>query len=729
MRVWQARDVTVTDGLRLGRGFRQGPHQGRHQVRGACHHDCPDTCAWIATVENGQAIRLRGDPDHPLTAGELCPKVNRYLDRVYHPDRLLTPLRRVPGSAKGEAAFEPIGWGEAIGLVAGRLAESVDVYGPETVLPYSFAGTQGLVQMGMMADRFFDALGATRLYRHLCGVTAWLGAAEVHGLPDGMDPEDLRHSRTILLWGTNTLVTNRHLWPTVEAARADGATVVVVDPVRTTTAERADHHVQPRPGTDVALVLGMVHVLERDGHVDRDFLDGYATGADELLASAEPFDPAATEAATGVPAATVEWLATTFATRRPAAVRVLVGLEHRQHGQEAHRALAMLPAVTGAWRDVGGGLCRSTQQYFDRVLLDPVPRRLGAERPRAVNMASLGEVLAGTHRGVPLDPPITAMVVHNCNPATITPDQNAVLAGLVRDDLFTVVLEQFMTDTARYADVVLPATTQVEHLDLMNSWGHLYLSLNRPAIAPVGDALPNTEVFRRLAVAMGLDAPGLADDDETMVRQLLDSDHPWLDGIDLERLDAEGWVRLNVPVGYRPPLDGLVETPDGRLHLGALDPTPGDETPDGARRADPDRAARYPLGLMTRKQHARFLNSHYGGFADHHPRESSRGDRTASGPVLDVHPVDAAARGVADGDLVRVFNDRGSLELPAAVVDRVQPGLVAVPFGWWGRGVNALTNPAVGRAIGSAAFHDTLVQVERLAGGPGMPERREQENA
>jgi len=701
--------VTVTDGLRVG----QGPPQGRHYVRGACHHDCPDTCAWIATVEDGRATHLRGDPDHPFTAGELCPKVNRYLDRVYHPDRLLTPLRRVPGSTKGDPAFEPIGWDEAIDLVAGRLADAVAAHGPETVLPYAFAGTQGLVQMGMMADRVFDALGATRLHRHLCGVTAWLGAADVHGLPDGMDPEDLRHSRTILLWGTNTLVTNRHLWPTLEAARADGATVVAVDPIRTTTAERVDHHVQPRPGTDVALVLGMVHVLERDGHIDHDFVDRYATGADELLASARPFDPEATEAATGVPAATVEWLATTFATGRPAAVRVLVGLEHRQHGQEAHRALAMLPAVTGAWREVGGGLCRSTQQYFDRVLVDPVSRRVGAERPRVVNMAALGEVLAGTHRGEPLDPPITALVVHNCNPATIVPDQNAVLDGLARDDLFTVVLEQFMTDTARYADVVLPATAQVEHLDLMNSWGHLYLSLNRPAIAPVGDCLPNTEVFRRLAASMGLDGPGLADDDETMVRQLLDSDHPWLDGIDLERLDAEGWVRLQLPVGYRPPLDGPIETPDGRLRLGALDPTPGDETPDGVRLADPERAARYPLGLMTRKQHARFLNSHYGGFTAHHPR-SPAADGAAPGPVLDVHPVDAAARGVVDGDLVRVFNDRGSMELPAAVVDRVQPGLVAVPFGWWGRGVNALTNPAVGRHIGSAAFHDTLVQVERL---------------
>jgi anaerobic selenocysteine-containing dehydrogenase len=318
-------------------------------------------------------------------------------------------------------------------------------------------------------------------------------------------------------------------------------------------------------------------------------------------------------------------------------------------------------------------------------------------------MAALGEVL--TDPG--LDPPITAMIVHNCNPATITPDQNRVLAGLARDDLFTVVMEQAMTDTARYADLVLPATTQVEHLDLMNAWGHMYLSLNRPAIAPVGEALPNTEVFRRLAVAMGLDGPGLADDDETMVRQLLDSDHPWLDGIDLESLEVEGWVRLNVPEGFNPPMDGATTTPDGRLALGHLEYRPGDETPDG----DAGLAARFPLGLLTRKQHVKFLNSHYGGFADHLPAEGE--------PLLDIHPDDAGPRSIIAGDTVRVFNDRGSVEMRAAVVDRVQPGLVTMPFGWWanatsgGRGANALTNPSLGRQIGSASFHDTLVQVEK----------------
>ncbi len=680
-------------------------------VRGACHHDCPDTCAWEVTVEGGRAVRLRGVDDHPFTAGELCPKVNRYLDRVYDPDRLLTPLRRIPGSRKGEASFEPFGWDEAIELVAGRLSAAVAEHGPETVLPYSFAGTQGLVQMGMMADRFFDALGATKLQRHLCGVTAWLGAADVHGSPFGMDPEDLRLSRTILLWGTNTLVTNRHLWPTIEAARADGATVVVVDPVLTSTAERADHHIRLRPGSDVALVLGVIHVLDRDGLVDRDFLDRYTTGGDELLASARPVDLATTASTTGVDVATIEWLAHTFATGRPAAMRVLIGLEHRQNGQEAHRALAMLPAVTGAWRERGGGLCRSTQDYFDHVLTDPVPRRMGDQRPRVVNMAALGEVLAGTYLDRPLDPPVTAMVVHNCNPATITPDQNAVLAGLARDDLFTVVMEQTMTDTARYADVVLPATTQIEHIDLMNSWGHLYLSLNRPAIAPVGQALPNTEVFRRLAAAMALDGPGLADDDETLVRQLLDSDHRWLDGIDLERLDVEGWVRLNVPEGFTPPMDGATATPDGRLRLGRLEYRPGDELPGGAGTGEGTAhlSDRFPLSLLSRKQHVRFLNSHYSGSVAHHPAEGE--------PMLEVDPVDAEARGIHDGDRVRVFNDRGSLEVRAMVSDRVQPGLVTMPFGWWGPGVNALTNPTVGDpggngGRGSAAFHDTLVEIE-----------------
>jgi anaerobic selenocysteine-containing dehydrogenase len=678
-------------------------------IRGACHHDCPDTCVWDATVVDGRVTRLRGNPDHPTTRGGLCPKVNRYVDRVYHRDRILQPLRRV--GPKGSAEFEEISWEDAIEEIALRLTDVVDSSGPEAVLQYSFAGTQGAIQMGVMADRFFDELGASDIHRHLCGVTAWLGASDVSGLPFGIDPEALRHAQTIILWGTNTRLTNRHLWPALEEAKANGATLVVIDPIRTVTAgsPEVDQFLQIRPGTDVALVLGMVHVMLRDGLLDREWIDGHTSGWDELRMSAEGMSPDATATITGIEESIIESLARAYATNRPAAIRVLIGPEHREHGRDIMRAIAMLPAVTGGWQDVGGGLARSTQIYFEEALNFPV----SSGQRRTFNMASLGAVL----NDETLDPPIQALVVHNCNPAVITPDQNAVITGLERDDLFTVVLEQFITDTARYADIVLPSTTQLEHHDLMIAWGHMYLALNRPAIPPLGAALPNTEIFRRLAAAMGMTDPGLEDSDEALIRQLLDSNHSWLDGITYEKLWESGWARLNVPPGHRPNIDQPPATDDGRLILGSLTYQPGSESADG----DSDLVTRYPLALISRKQHLKFLNAHYGGFDEHLPAEKE--------PRLEIHPDDAERRGIGDGDEVRVFNDRGSLTLKATISTDVQPGLMAMPFGWWHRngadkrGVNALTNPVVRDGIGSAAFHDNLVEIERVP-----PESRGNQN-
>ncbi|MDH5291840.1 MAG: molybdopterin-dependent oxidoreductase, partial [Acidimicrobiia bacterium] len=567
-------------------------------VRGSCHHDCPDTCMWDVTVDGGRAVRLRGNRDHPTTRGELCPKVNRLLERVYHPDRLLTPLRRV--GPKGEGRFEPISWDEALTEAAGGLNRIRAESGGAAILPFSFDGTQGVIHKGLVADRFFDALGASDIRRHLCGVTAWLGAADVTGQPFGLDPEDLALARTIILWGTNTYLTNRHLWPTIESARAQGATVVVIDPVRTITAARADHHLALRPGTDVALVLALVHVMDRDGLLDEAWIAERTTGAGELrrAAAVQPLAEAAD--VTGVPAERIEWLAHLYATNRPAAIRTLVGPEHRQRGRDIMGAIAMLPALTGAWRDPGGGLARSTQVYFETALNYPVPHPDAPPR-RQFNMARLGQVL--TDPG--LDPPIRALMVHNSNPAVICPDQNRVLAGLARDDLYTIVIEQFATDTARYADLVFPATTQIEHLDLGIAWGHLYLSLNQPAIAPLGQARPNSEIFRALARAMGLPAGPAGvpatdgftwdDDDETLIRRLLDSGHPWLTGITWDRLQKESWCRLAVPAGQRPWADAVPDTPDGRFQLRALRHQPGAETPDGS----PALAARYPLVLLT----------------------------------------------------------------------------------------------------------------------------------
>ena len=671
-------------------------------VRGACHHDCPDTCIWEATVDDGVVVRLRGAEMHPTTRGQLCPKVNRFLDRVYHPDRILQPLRRV--GPKGRAEFEPISWDAAISAVAEKLASVTNTVGPEAILQFSFDGTQGVIQKGVLADRFFDALGASDIRRHLCGVTAWLGAADVSGLPFGIDPEDLKHAGTLILWGTNTLLTNRHLWPTIQAAKDAGATLVVIDPVRTATAAapEVDVFLQVRPGTDVALVLAMINVMDRDGLIDREWIEVRTTGWSALRKSAATMPPRRAAAITGLTVEQIESVAATYATKRPAAIRVLVGPEHRERGRDIMRAITMLPAVTGAWADTGGGLARSTQVYFEQALNLPTdhPHR------RKFNMADLGRIL---NDGA-LAPPIAALVVHNSNPAVICPDQNAVVLGLERPDLCTVVLEQFMTDTARYADIVLPATTQLEHLDLLIAWGHLYLALNQPAISPRGEALPNTEIFRRLADAMGMNHPSLKASDEDLAREILTTDHPWAAGITYERLLRDGWARLNIAPGYRPN-DDEPATPDGRLHLGSLQYLPGAETPDG----DPDLAGRYPLTLLSRKQHVKFLNAGYGGFPDHMPQ--------AGEPLLEIHPEDAAARNIEDGTLVLAANDRGSVPIRAMLSTDVQPGVVSMPFGWWhsateaDRGVNALTNPRFSEdGAGSAFFHETLVEVSILLG-------------
>ena len=731
-------------------------------VRGACHHDCPDTCAWEVTVRGGVAVNLRGDPTHPFTDGQLCPKVNPFLDRVYHPDRLLRPLRRT--GPKGGGHFEPISWDTAIAEIAERISTAVARHGGETVLPYSSDGTQGLVQRGVLAECFFAALGATRLNRHFCGVTAWYGAADVLGLPLGADPEEIAGARTIVLWGTNTLLTNRHMWPYIETARNSGATVIVVDPVGTMTAQRADWHVQPRPGTDVALVLGLIGVLDRERLIDEERLAASADGWPELRSEARSLGLGEAAAVTGLDEADIVRLAHRIAHEQPAVLRALIGMEHREHGRDIHRSVAALAAVA----DVG--YMRSTQVFFDTALADLAPP---AGPQRVVNASALGEVL------VDMNPPVTVLVNYGCNPAVVAPDQNQVIAGLERDDLFTVVIEQFMTDTARYADIVLPTTTAIEHLDLMNAWGHLYVSLNLPAIDPVGECLPNNEIFRRLAGALALDGPGLADSDEQVARDLLASGHPWLDGITYERLEREGWARLAVPKGWsaltdrevplapRPNLGvtadengesgstdrigapnstedfdstGRIGVPDstedigstgasgddgdaaprtpldaaaplrhlGPLQLGALRYRPATESPGG----DAALARRFPLALMSPKQHQRFLNSFYGGFAHHLPNPPR--------PRLEISFDDAAARGIAEGDRVRVFNDRGELCVEATITNRLQDGLVTVPFGWWagdaaGRTVNVLTNPSRGGPdpdIGTAAFFDTLVEVE-----------------
>ena len=647
---------------------------------------------------DGVATQLRGAAEHPVTQGTLCPKVNRFLDRVYHPERLLQPLRS--SGPKGSGAFKPIEWDAAIGEISDRMRSLMDAGQAARILQFSFAGTQGVIQMGTMLDRLFDAIGASDVRRELCGTTSRLGAADVLGQPFGIDPMSLGQARTILLWGTNTRITNRHLWPTIEQARRRGACIIVIDPVRTDTARAADVHLQLRPGSDVALILGLIHVLDRDGLLDAQWIRDHTTGWPQLQESALEWTPERAAHACGIEAERIAWLAHRIATSQPTGIRTLIGSEHRGNGREIARAIATLAAVLGCWQQHGGGLARSTSTWMSQALTKP--RR--TIRP-SINMARLGEVLSDPGG----QPGIDLLFVHNSNPAVMLPDQNRVIAGLQREDLFTVVVDQFLTDTARYADLVLPATTQLEHLDLADAWGHLYLALNQPAIEPRGAALPNTEIARRLARALDLDDPMLQLDDEALVRAALASGSPLLDGISYELLQEQGWARLAVPDQARPHVDPLPGVPSEPMRLGALVHRPGPETVGGGSSLE----ARYPLALISRKQHPKFLNANYGGFPDHYP---SIGE-----PTVQVHAMDAAKRGIADGDRVVVFNDRGELTLRAEVSEDVQPGLVAVAFGWWlastpqGRAVNALTNATVPQDDrGSAYFHDTLVQVRLL---------------
>lgn len=690
---------------------------GERIVKGVCHHDCPDSCAWEVTVsgtgEGVRAVKLRGDASHPFTRGELCPKVNRFLDRVHHPDRLLHPLVRV--GPKGSGRYERVTWELALATVAGSLQERIDRHGPATVLPHGYAGTQGMVQMASISERFFNRLGASRITGGLCGNVAAAGVEATQGTARGMDPEDLRHSQLIVLWGTNTLVTNRHLWPVIEEARANGATVVCIDPLRTATAAASDWHLQPLPGTDAALALGIMHVLVERDLVDHDYVANHTVGYAELVERLLAYPPERAAAVCGLPVDDVVRLATLYGTRRPAALRLLVGMEHREHGGEAFRAVACLPALVGAWRDRGGGLCRSVGTVQGEIFRQEVLTGASLARGprRGITMGHLGAALTD----VSLDPPITALVVYNSNPAVVTPGQTQVLDGLRRDDLFTVVVEQFLTDTARHADVVLPATTQIEHLDLMTAWGHLYVGLNQPAVPPLGEALPNTEIFRRLARAVGFTEPELFVSDEDLVREVLDAaDHPWAAGITFERLQAEGHVKLARPDDWRPFADGGFPTPSGRLELSSprlrslgLDAlpswTPSREGPHG----DPELLARFPLACITTKNHVRFLNSSYGHLDGH---------RGGDEPNLEIDALDAAARGLHEGDRARVFNDRGTMVLRVRVSDRVRAGVVSAPFGWsldasGGVGVNVLTNAGDTDLAGGTAFHDNLVQVER----------------
>ncbi|WP_206956509.1 molybdopterin-containing oxidoreductase family protein [Trinickia acidisoli] len=684
-------------------------------VRGVCSHDCPDSCAWDVTVRDEKATALRGAPDHPITRGGLCAKVSHFLERVYNPDRVLYPLKRT--GPKGAGEFTRVSWDEALSDVAARLNKMIETVGPQAILPFSFAGSQGLLEYCSLDRRFASFVGTSQLERSLCGDTASAGLAATQGNAKGIDPLDLAHSRFIVLWGTNTMTNNLHLWPTIRQAQSAGAKIVVIDPLVTKTAAAADWHIRPFPGSDGALALGMMHVIVREKLHDSDYIQAHTKGFEKLRERLQEYSPEKVSRITGLSEDEIERFAIAYASTAPAAIRLMIGLEHHENGAMMFRTIACLPALIGAWKVRGGGLVRSTFAVLGEMLnFDKLTRPdLARASSRVFNMARLGEILNDTT----LDPKVDALLVYNCNPAVIVPNAASVRRGLEREDLLTVVLDQFVTDTAKYADYVFPASTQIEKLDIVPSWGFLNIALNRPAIEPLGESVSNTEFFRRLSKAMGLTEAALFDDDETLVRDVLDVEHPWMHNVNFESLSENGWRRVDVPDGWLPFKDGGFTTPSGKLEFysesleaAGFDPLPEfkplEESPGGNAQL----FARYPLILITKKS-SHFLNTCYSNMARHR-----RSEEPCS---IDICRQDAEHRGISDGDVVEVFNDRGCISVTARISDKVRAGLVSMPFAWPAEGernkgvANMLTNDQLSDWGGGAAFHDTLVEVRQAA--------------
>ncbi len=680
------------------------PAEIRHSV---CALDCPDTCSLLINLEGGVGSRLRGDPEHPITRGFLCGKVAQYLEREYSPERLLHPMKRI--GAKGEGLFARIGWDEALDTVARGLERTATEFGPESILPYSYAGTMGLLNGSGMDRRFFHRLGASRLDRTICSAAGGAALTATLGLRYGTEPEQFSHSKLIIAWGANIFGTNVHLWPFLLEARRNGARLYVIDPVTTRVAKLADRHFAPYPGSDLALALGLIHVIIAEGLQDSDYIELYTNGFAELAGLARDYPPQRTAELTGLAAEDILMLAREYASVRPAVIRVNYGVQRSERGGSAIRAIAALPALTGSWKEVGGGLQLSTSQafQFNRAGLEmpELQQRsaLGREA-RIVNMSELGKALTGLDA-----PPVKAMVVYNSNPAAIAPNQNLVLRGMSRDDLFTVVLEQFPTDTADYADVLLPVTTFLEHTDLYLAYGHYYLQLARPALPAPGECKSNVEIFRLLAQRMGFDEGCFRESEDDMIRTLLGSGHPFLEGITLERLDREHSIRLNVSAPgepYLPFANGGFGTASGRCEFGAgtLNYVP----PVESRRGSADLSTRYPLELISSKNDDS-MNSTFG--------HRAATDRQTS--VLHMHTEDAGPRGIASGDPVRVFNDRGSFVLRAEVNGGVRTGVVRAPAVRWNKRApdhhnpNVVTSDRLTDIGGGPVFYSCLVEVEK----------------
>jgi anaerobic selenocysteine-containing dehydrogenase len=658
-------------------------------VRGACPHDCPDTCAMHVTVEDGRAVGVAGDPEHPITVGFLCGKVSNYLERVYSDERILHPLVR------GRAGFRRATWDEALDRVATGLTRAREQFGGESILPYSYMGTQGLIQGDVMSARVMNALGASALERTICATAGIAGTVSAHGLSPEVDPEQWPHARYLLVWGWNPLSTAPHLWRKLLDARKAGAKLVVVDPFRSRTARLADEHLRPLPGTDAALGIGMMRAVLDAGLHDDAWCRAHTEGYDELLADLAEHPVEHWAAVCGVDAQTIARVGREFASTRPALLRLGVGAQRHLGAPAAYSTLASLPALTGAWRDRGGGCSYIPTATAAAVSAGPLQREDLRPGPvRTINMSQLGRALTDPD----LDPPVKALVCWNSNPAAIAPDQARVLEGLRRDDLLVVVLEQFMTDTAAQADVVLPATTQLEHGDVLFSWGHHYLTWNEPAIEPLGEAKPNTEVFRLLAARLGFEDPCFADSDAELIDALLA-------GFEENGLRERGWTKIDLGQGEAPHAHGDFGTETGRMRVRADYAPPAEVT-------DAELGGRFPLAMITPKTHL-FLNSTFANQRRQHSAQPR--------PEVVLHPDDARPRGIAEGAMVRVFNDRGDFRCAARVSDDARPGVLVAPMGWWnadypdGRSGQATTSQALTELGNAPTFNDNRVEVEPAA--------------
>ena len=726
-------------------------------VHAACPHDCPDACGVLITVQDGRATKIQGDPAHPVTRGFLCAKVAKYLDRVYSPDRVMYPMRRIvpKGPVVGPRNFAPpdratnplphaqtwkrISWDQALDEITSHFRSITAQFGSEAILPYSYGGTLGALNGASMDRRFFHRLGASQLDRTICSAAGEAGLKSVLGAKLGTEPEQFPHSRYIIAWAANIHGNNVHLWPFIEEARRNGAKLVVIDPYRTRTAACADWYLPINPGTDAALALGMMHVIIGENLHDADYVSKYTLGFEQLREKVKQYPPERVAHWTGISAEDIRKLARAYATTRPAVIRLNYGVQRSERGGMATRAITMLPCITGSWKEVGGGLQMSTSEAFglnDHALKRPdlMNKALG-RAARTINMVELGRVL--NHQD---DPPVKALFVYNSNPAAVCPNHNAVIRGLQRQDLFTVVHEQFLTDTTDYADIVLPATTFFEHKDLQKAYGHYYLQVSQPAIAPLGECRSNVEVFRALAQRMGFEEECFRQDADAMIDEALDSRDPWMQGISRELLEQQSQLRLNFPTTkdamgapflasfarsgdfadarattpFLPFAQGNFRTASGKAELYSealkaqgLDPVAEFTPPAESRHGERNLA--FPLELLARKSD-NFLNSTFSNLPSVQQMEEPG--------LLEMHLDDAQARGIANGDKVRVFNHRGEILLQARVDGAVQPGVVSARLNWAKltpgfQSINALTSEKLTDMGNSATFYSVLVEVER----------------